>query len=332
LNPASEIEVLLATYNGERFLREQIDSILAQDYRNLRVLARDDGSSDRTSEILNEYAQGFPGRFRILISGPPTGSARDNFLLLMNASTAEYVCFADQDDVWLPNKVSITKQTMDQLESRWGPNIPLLVFTDLRIVDEQLRALHHSFWAHERIEPKYIHRLASLLRQNAVTGCTAMVNRRLVALTLRMPKEAAMHDQWAGLLASTMGKSAIVRTQTVFYRQHDRNVIGADRRSRSLPATVHRVRNSDLRYRQWQIDLRQARALLDVHGSELSANDLDVLRAFQRCGTAEDRFVRVFTLIRYGFFRNGLLRNVATLVDLWKRKIEESGGDRLSAG
>src|SRR5271156_5979852 len=101
MNSLPEVEVLLATYNGARFLREQLDSILAQDYGNFRVLARDDGSSDETVEILVQYAEDFPDRVRVMPAGIATGNPQSNFLLLMRASTAEYVCFADQDDVWL---------------------------------------------------------------------------------------------------------------------------------------------------------------------------------------------------------------------------------------
>src|SRR5271170_623792 len=99
------VEVLLATCNGERFLREQIDSILAQDYENIRILARDDGSTDSTVAILAEYGERFPGRFRVMPVQTPAGSAKGNFLLLMKESTAGHICFADQDDVWLRDKV-----------------------------------------------------------------------------------------------------------------------------------------------------------------------------------------------------------------------------------
>src|SRR5215467_3608829 len=93
------VEVLLATFNGERFLREQIDSVLAQDYPNLRVLARDDGSTDGTLDILREYQLRFPDRFRLLPIDQPAGSAKGNFLKLMQAASANYLCFCDQDDV-----------------------------------------------------------------------------------------------------------------------------------------------------------------------------------------------------------------------------------------
>ncbi len=77
----------------------------------------------------------------------------------MKASTADYICFADQDDVWLPDKVSRTKQAMDELEARWGTRLPLLVFTDLHLVDDKLKILHTSFWAYMNIDPGRINRL-----------------------------------------------------------------------------------------------------------------------------------------------------------------------------
>ena len=224
-----EVEVLLATYNGARFLREQLDSIIAQDYGNIRVLARDDGSNDGTVEILDQYAKRFPGSFRLMPASAPTGSAKNNFLLLMKASRADHICFADQDDVWLPDKVSRTKHAMDQLQSRWGTKVPLLVFTDLHVVDDRLKILHESFWSHMNIDPDRMERLAKLMVQSVVTGCTAMLNRPLLELSLRMPDEAFMHDRWIGLLASFMGKSNGLRVPTVLYRQHEHNVLGTGR-------------------------------------------------------------------------------------------------------
>ena len=149
-----EVEVLLATYNGAPFLREQLAHL--HDCRRSRRTSvcwwRDDGGlSDGTVEILDQYAKRFPGRLQLMPASAPTGSARNNFLLLMKASTADYVCFADQDDVWLPDKVSRTKQAMDQLQSQWGTEIPLLVFTDLHVVDDKLTTLHESFWSHMNI-------------------------------------------------------------------------------------------------------------------------------------------------------------------------------------
>jgi glycosyltransferase involved in cell wall biosynthesis len=322
-----EVEVLLATYNGARFLREQLDSIMAQDYGNIRVLARDDGSSDGTVEILDQYAKRFPGCFRVMPTSVPTGSAKNNFLLLMKASTADYICFADQDDVWLPDKLSTTKQAMDQLESRWGTRVPLLVFTDLHVVDDKLTILHQSFWAHMNIDPDRMDRLAALMVQSVVTGCTAMLNRPLLELSLRMPDDAFMHDRWIGLLASFMGKSSGVRVPTVLYRQHEHNVLGTGRdaagmaavkRTRSLVERMRRPRISEGQIILWNISQREARAFLQEYGADLPPGKRDLLRAFLRCQTSRSRLVRIATFLRYGFYYVGLRLNLAIMIHLWK--------------
>ncbi len=136
-------------------------------------MARPDG----TSAILEEYAARLPERVRVCAGGEATGHPKRNFLRLMQASAAEYVCFADQDDVWLPHKVSLTLSAMQRLEERYGRETPLLVFTDLRVVDERLRMLHRSFWRRAGLRAENIHRLERVLGENVVTGCTAMMNR-----------------------------------------------------------------------------------------------------------------------------------------------------------
>jgi glycosyltransferase involved in cell wall biosynthesis len=327
-----EVEVLLATYNGERFLREQIDSIIGQDYENIRVLARDDGSRDGTVEILNEYAQRFPERFRVMPASAAAGGPKANFLLLMKASTADYICFSDQDDVWLPDKVSRSKRAMDQLESRWGRKVPLLVFTDLRLVDDKLKTLHPSFWTYMGIIPERINRLAQLMVHSVVTGCTAMLNRRLLELSLRMPDEAYMHDGWVSWLAAYMGKSRIVKAQTVLYRQHDRNVVGTGasldalevkQPSRSLWEKIRRPRIAAAHVVRWELSQRHARAFLKEHGEELSARKRYQLRAFLRCQTSKSRFIRVATLISHGFHLVGLKPNLALMIHLWRMNVDK---------
>jgi glycosyltransferase involved in cell wall biosynthesis len=322
LSSQSVVEVLLATFNGEHYLREQLDSILAQDYEYVRVLAKDDGSSDGTQNILDEYAERLPDRFRVIPGGVTGGSAKNNFLLLMKESTAEYICFADQDDVWLPHKVSITKRAMDELESCWGKDVPLLVFSDLRVVDDQLRTLQASYWAYEKLRPQRVRRLGALLVQNVVTGCTCMLNRKLVDLSLSMPEEAIMHDHWVALLASAMGKTNAIEAQTVLYRQHDKNVIGSEQRTGSLSEFTLRVRKTDVRRMEWKKSQSQARALLRVHGTELSQKAWEQILAFLRCGTSRNRLVRIWILVRHGYLRTGLLQKLATLSDQWKMTVD----------
>jgi len=318
LNRAT-VEVLLATFNGESYLREQIDSILAQDYQNLRLLVRDDGSSDGTPEILRQYASAFPERVFIVPTDRPTGSPKENFLRLMNASTANYVCFSDQDDVWLSNKVSITMEAMQALESQWGESAAALVFTDLRVVDPELRSIHESFWEFMKINPNNMEHPNKLMLKPVVTGCTAMLNRPLLGIARRMPKEAFMHDFWIALLASTMGKSRAVERQTVLYRQHGKNLIGTGQKWTNGPGTtatssiwkrIHSYRQGATAL-QWKQSQEQAAALLDAHGPELTSKARDIVESFRRCETDNRRLVRLFTLIRYGFYDREILSNLA---------------------
>jgi glycosyltransferase involved in cell wall biosynthesis len=309
------VEVLLATYNGERFLGEQIDSILNQDYANVRVLVRDDGSTDGTVAILEHYAALFPDRFRIVPASEATGGPKWNFLRLMQASTADYACFADQDDIWLPQKVTLTMQAMKRLEAQWGNHLPLLAFTDLCVVNQQLEIQHASFWKLHHLNPQQANHFARLLGQNVVTGCTMMLNRPLLKLALRLPDEAHMHDGWVALLAAAFGRSEPVLTQTVLYRQHDRNVFGAGERVSQLK--LPKFRGHQERQKLWQLSERQAKGMLRVHGAELPKNKRTTLEAFVRCGQSGNRLVRIGQVLRHGFYVPWMRYNLAMLWYLW---------------
>lgn len=316
-----KVQVLLATYNGARFLREQIDSVLEQTYPWLEVLERDDGSTDDTMAILEEYARCVPERVSLLRDGERSGSAKGNFLRLLAASNAPYVCLCDQDDVWLPEKVSAGLEAMRRLEAEYGKDGPLLVFSDLRVVDERLRKLHPSLWRHEGLDPAAVHRLRSMLGQNVVTGCTAMLNRRLVELALQMPDETPMHDRWIGLLATALGHACYLSEPLVLYRQHGGNVVGARVEAETLANVVERSRDSTDRVTQWWVNQDVAAALLRLHGEALRTEDLRLVEAYLRCGQSRSRWIRVGTLLRYRIFRAGWLQNVATLWELWRLKL-----------
>jgi len=314
----TDVQVLLATYNGEAYLREQIESILAQTMP-VRVLARDDGSRDGTVAILEEYAGRYPERFTLLPTGASTGSAKGNFLRLMEAATAGYVAFADQDDVWAREKIALEMSAMRGLEQKHGVGGPLLVFSDLTLVDEELKVLHESMWKQQGIDAANIHRFARIVAQNVATGCTELINRPLLQLAMKMPEDAFMHDWWIAMLASGFGASAVVSQPTVFYRQHSHNVLSAVLHER--PGGVPQWRNHAQRREQWEMSVHQAEALWRVHGGDLTVKKRDVLAAFLRCETHPNRVVRVFTWLTQGFFLNGGLRaNLAILWYLWDMK------------
>lgn len=310
--PAPTIEVLLATYNGERYLQEQIDSVLVQTYPNVHILARDDGSRDRTSEILRSNAERFPDRFCILPTGQRSGSAQANFLHLLSISTAPYIAFCDQDDLWIPEKLSLSYAAMDRLEAKRGSNTPLLVFTDLELVDEELRTTHASFWQYEGIRPDTIHNLRLLLGKNVVTGSTALLNRPMANLARRMPRNVVMHDRWIALLANLFGDAIWLPQKTVKYRQHQGNVIGAV--AQASITTPPPWRDHTERAKVWFENQKQAADMLRIHGPELSPAAHELLESYLRCGQQDSPFGRVLQMLVHRFFVTDLR---STLSILW---------------
>ncbi len=324
---APDVLVLLAAFNGERFLREQIDSILGQSYAAVRVLARDDGSRDATAAILEEYARREPERFRVLPTDAPTGNAKFNFRKLMEAAMedgAAYVACADQDDVWLAEKLALEMDAMHTLEAAHTAGTPLLVFSDLRVVNADLSVRQESLWAHQGIDPERVHSFARLLTQNAVTGCTMLLNRPLVALAAQMPDEVRMHDWWTALAANVFGAAGIVRAPTVLYRQHDANVFGAGA-GEVRQNLVPRWRYHDKRREQWEQGVGNAEGLLRRFGDKMPAKKARVLRAFLRCEHSPHRLERAWLFLRYGFFFNTLRGNLAMLWYLWDMSYAKRG-------
>ena len=312
------VQVLLATYNGERFLREQVDSLLAQTYQPLTILARDDGSSDGTVAILEDYAARFPQRFVVLAPGAPSGSAKANFLRLIAASSAPYLACADQDDVWLPEKIEHSMQVMRTLEATHSRDKPLLVFTDLTVVNENLEIVAPSMWAYQGIDPEKIHHFERLLFANVVTGCTMLFNQPLARLARSMPARASMHDWWVALLASAFGAAGYLPEQTVLYRQHGGNVLGATERidAKGVPGW----RSHGPRRVRWEQTEAQAEAMLELFGNKLDPAKAKLLAAYKQCEHSPNRFVRVWTFARYGFVMDRLRTNLGIAWYLWDMK------------
>lgn len=226
MTPEAGIDIIMGTYNGEAFLREQIESLLAQTVTDWRLLIRDDGSKDGTVAIIREYVEHYPGRIMQMDADGGNLGVVANFGRLMEASEAPYVMFCDQDDRWYPDKIAVTREAMNALEEKHGRDKPLMVHTDARLVDVNMQPTHDSFHralSHDMTDITLEHELV----QNTAHGCTMMMNRALVTCALPFPSEARMHDMWVHLLVLSLGYSAYLDVATLDYRQHGKNVIGA---------------------------------------------------------------------------------------------------------
>ena len=254
------IAILMATYNGEHFLQEQIESILDQSYTDWSLFIHDDGSSDGTNAIIDDYVVRYPEKiFRVL--GASCGCARDNFFFLMREVEADFYMFCDQDDVWMPEKVRKTYISMQDIDC--GSN-PALVFTELSVVDENRSMIAESMSDYQNLNCRDLS-LNRLLIQNAVTGCTMMVNRALRDMMLKYNhiENIKMHDWWAGIIAAAFGEILFIDEPTIWYRQHEDNSVGAQN-DNSLNYQLDRVKNKESMRYSLELTRLQARELVEA--------------------------------------------------------------------
>jgi glycosyltransferase involved in cell wall biosynthesis len=222
------IDILLATYNGQEYLAEQIDSILAQSTQDWQLLIRDDGSIDNTVNIVEDYAGRLPGKIKLVMDNGNHLGANLNFGKLLEYADTEYIMFSDQDDVWLPNKIELTLNAMKAAE-RIYPDKPILIHTDLKVMDSQLNTIANSMWRYQKLFPEAGNDLNKIMAQNVVTGCTVMINKKAKDVSVPVPDEAIMYDWWLALNVCRHGKIIYVSIPSVLYRQHSRNQIGAQK-------------------------------------------------------------------------------------------------------
>ena len=221
------IHILLSTYNGERYLSEQLDSIIAQTVADWRLFVRDDGSTDTTVQLLEKYAKA-DRRIRLITDGENIGACRSFERLLTQCGEADYYAFADQDDVWKPEKLAVCLDQMHRQEHIY-PAKPIVVHTDLQVVDEHLHEIAPSFWRYSNIRPELVDaNLRYLAICNSVTGCAMFFNRAARETALPFRETAYMHDAWVALSTAAAGGKVIPLSATpIAYRQHQTNVLGA---------------------------------------------------------------------------------------------------------
>ncbi len=235
------IDILLAAFNGEKFIKEQIDSILNQTCRDWQLLIRDDGSTDATVQIIKSYTGKFPDKIWLIEDNLGNLGTGHNFGRLLEQAESEYIMFSDQDDFWLPEKIELTLNKMKEAE-RLNPGEPLLVFTDLKIVDENLNLIADSLWSYHKINPQEGSRLENLVFRDIVTGCTIMINKKLREISVPIPDFSRLHDWWITLKAAKYGKIFILPQATILYRQHSANVSGTRKKTMTPSVFIKKLK------------------------------------------------------------------------------------------
>jgi len=229
-----KVAVLLPTFNGERFLAPQLDSLFAQSHPNMVIVTRDDGSSDDTQRIVQRYGDQFPGQVVTVVDNKGNLGASGNVSLLMQHIIDHgaaldlqdaWLMLCDQDDIWEPDKITRELSAMEKLESRY-PNAPLLVHSDLRVVGEDGALIASSFLDYQGLDASS-NQFKKLVFINTVTGCTTLFNQQLAEKALPIPEQAVMHDWWLALVAAEFGHIDCIPQPLVRYRQHGNNTLGA---------------------------------------------------------------------------------------------------------
>ncbi|MBQ8488635.1 MAG: glycosyltransferase family 2 protein [Pseudobutyrivibrio sp.] len=232
-----DIVVLLATYNGSEYLKQQLDSLFKQTFSDFRIVVHDDGSSDATLDIINTYRNNYPEKIELLY-GDSLGSPKANFLWMLTQVEAEIYFFCDQDDVWHETKIEKSLHALGKI------NTPACVFTDMWVTDESLNVLSDSFIRYIGRTPDNT-AYSQILIDNPAAGTTMCFNRALRDLVVELLPEIdinniPMHDALVLALADIMGQVIAIDEPLVYYRQTGHNTMGAttetdsDKRNRNV--------------------------------------------------------------------------------------------------
>lgn len=227
------VSVVMATYNGARFLSMMLESIVAQTYHNLEIIIFDDASIDETRDILQRFARS-DSRIKVFHSETNQGAVK-TFEMALHLASGEFIALADQDDIFRNDKIELLVERMRQ-----SPGVDL-VLSDLSLIDNSGAVITESMWRHQRLHVAEGKPFEQLLYANFATGCAMLIRRRLLDAALPFPENCIMHDWWLSVLSARTGGGgiALVPQPLTSYRQHSSNVIGAH--SGALIASIRRV-------------------------------------------------------------------------------------------
>ncbi|MBT8379448.1 MAG: glycosyltransferase family 2 protein [Ignavibacteria bacterium] len=252
------VSIAMTTYNGESYLAEQIESILAQSYKNIELIIVDDCSTDRTIDILNNYKE--QKNIKIFKNSGRLGVI-NNFSKAISLCAGEYIALSDQDDIWYEEKIV---KLLDGIESE--ENV-LMICSDAIIIDTEKKIISPSWFEFQSIYiPKKKFVFYEVVYQNFALGCTMLFNRSLLKRVLPIPEESISHDWWIAANAALLGRIIVVNDQLILKRKHNANVSISEEDNFFIRIKKYLSKNErDTRKKRYQNSLDRIKCYLLSH-------------------------------------------------------------------
>ena len=312
------ITIIMAVYNGQEYIREQLESLKDQTYTEWRLVIRDDRSSDKTAEIVKKFSDEVEQEVIFKVNEKPSVSAKNNFALLINdAKESDYVMFCDQDDIWKKDKIEITFNKMKQAEERYGRDFPLLVHGDVEVIDENGNINADSMFEMSHINADS--KLPQILIQNHVTGCTMMCNKKLIAgiSEYASSEYIIMHDYLAALYASVFGKIEVIKKPLLSYRQHSGNSVGAKNNNNPV-YLLKRLANGRKSYKEaMETSRNQVKFFVEIYREELAAEkyckEYELMSGYASLGSRA-KLYRIMFYKKNHIWKNGTIRKIMQVI------------------
>ncbi len=317
--------ILLATYNGAQYLEELLESVKDQSLAEWEMIIADDGSNDGTLDIIRQFSKKVSQNIEIIENKPSYKSARGNFAALIKRADdegCEYVLCADQDDVWKKDKLYVLSQKMKKAEEKYTKSVPLLIHSDLEVVDSELNCINKSFFEYSMLVKKP--GINKIIVQNNVTGCTMLMNKALIhAIADNVDNaDVIMHDYWCNLYAAVFGKVIFADTATVEYRQHESNSVGA-KAGKNIFYLINRLKKGRLDYKnQMKLSMKQCECFVQYFNDnkDYRVNNKEYVEGAMRIISEysdicnRNKLYRIHFYLKNGVLKNGKVRKLMQII------------------
>lgn len=304
------VSIMMAAYNGSQFVAKQIDSIILQTYTNWVLYISDDGSTDDTLKIIEQYQSKYPNKIVLLRNDHEHGATENFAFLLQNVPDTRFYAFCDQDDIWMSNKLQVM---VDEYEKNDLDKLPALLYSELRIIDQNDKELCHTMeeWCGSKLGDD--NHLEKLALANYIPGCAMFFNHRLYELVEVIPNGIVMHDWWVAFNAAVFGIIWKVGDKPLFaYRQHLDNVIGLAE-SKTWSMRIHdAVCKKSYRNRIAEIKMNRSQAILQIEKIiqcdvlDMSLEKEDILKRILSALKCRLRLLSIVRGLKYEYQNNTL--------------------------